>query len=478
MWKRRLASGGALLASLLLLLPGESRADGSALPVVTGPIEGGVRGRPFTTSHVDLAPHGYVEEEYFLEGRASRHAPKPGTSLSPDGAWQIETSGAEPYKTRLLVRRPKDPERFNGTLLVEWMNVSGGVDIDADWPQTFEEILRGGYVWAGVSAQRAAVNGMAPTELMPVVPPPLTAWDPQRYGGLMISDDALSYDIFSQAGRALSVKRRGSPDPLGTLEVERIVAMGASQSAHRLASYVNAAHLLVKVYDGYLIHVRFGRGAALGPEFPTPATLVLRTDLDVPILAVNTESEAIAHLAARREDDERFRYWEIAGASHQDAYITSVVAAQFKRDLAFEMQPCDRPINTLPGRYVMAAALRGLDQWIRGGEAPASLPRLAISGTPPAIERDEYGNARGGLRLPQIEVPTASYGPENSPGACRLNGSTVPFGDDTLRELYRTREVYSSRYRAAALTARDRGFLLEEDLPAVLSEAEALAASW
>ena len=186
---------------------------------VTGPIGGGLRGRPFTTSHVNLEPYGYLEEEYLLVGSALAYAPREGSELGSNGVWDITINEGErqPYRTRLLVRRPRDPARFNGTLVVEWLNVSGGVDIDADWAQTFVEILRGGYAWVGVSAQRAAVNGMQPTELMPVVPPPLTEWDPQRYSKLVIPDDALSYDIFSQAGRLLASKTRAVPDPLGGL---------------------------------------------------------------------------------------------------------------------------------------------------------------------------------------------------------------------------------------------------------------------
>jgi len=465
--------GACLFAGFWVIAALAGCSQTSVQPSVTGPILGGLHGRPFTSSHVILEPYGYLEEEYVLAGNALAHAPREGTELGSNGVWDItiEAGEGQPYRTRLLVRRPSDPARFNGTLVVEWLNVSGGVDIDADWAQTYVEILRGGYAWVGVSAQRAAVNGMQPTELMPVVPPPLTKWDPERYGKLVIPDDALSYDIFSQAGRLLASETRAAPDPLGGLVVDRVVAMGASQSAHRLATYVNAAHLLAGVYDGYLIHVRFGRGAPLTADLPTPSTLELRSDLEVPILSVNTESEALAHLGARREDGERFRYWEIAGGSHQDAFVTSVVAAQFRRDLGFEMSTCDLPINTLPAHYVMNAALRALDTWIRSDTAPASASRLAIAGSPPEIVRDEYGNALGGLRLPQIEVPVARYGPDNSPGACRLNGATIAFDDETLRRLYPSRESYLSRYEAAARSAMEEGFLLAEDLDGVLSEA-------
>jgi hypothetical protein len=439
-----------------------------------GPIEAGNHGRPFATSHVPLGPHDFVEEEFFVWGRARAYVPRKGRALGADGLWDVAPGDAKPFRTRILVRRPSSPERFSGTLVVEWLNVTGGVDIDADWAQTFAEILRRGHAWVGVSAQRAAVNGMEPTELMPVVPPSLTEWDPERYPDLVIPDDGLSYDIFSQVGRLLTSSPRTQPDPLVGLGVERVIAMGASQSAHRLATYVNAVHPLARVYDGYLIHVRFGRGAPLVANGPRISPLRLRADLDAPIVAVNTESEALAHFAARREDGERYRYWEIAGASHQDAYVSSVVAEQFRRDLGFEMTGCDRPVNTLPARYVMNAALRSLDEWIRDGKPPASIDRIEISGAPLQIVRDEYGNARGGLRMPQISAPVARYGPENSPGACRLMGMTIPFDGETLHRLYSSRADYRSRYEAAARLAVEQGFLLPEDLGAVLDEARSV----
>ena len=38
-----------------------------------------------------------------------------------------------PYRTRVLVRTPAKAATFSGTVVVEWLNVSGGVDADPDW---------------------------------------------------------------------------------------------------------------------------------------------------------------------------------------------------------------------------------------------------------------------------------------------------------------------------------------------------------
>ena len=49
-----------------------------------------------------------------------------------------------PYVTRILVRRPAEDADFNGTVVVEWLNVSGGVDANPDYSYLGDEIHRGG----------------------------------------------------------------------------------------------------------------------------------------------------------------------------------------------------------------------------------------------------------------------------------------------------------------------------------------------
>ena len=87
------------------------------VPTISGPVTGGAHGRPFGASLADLTAPAYVEEEYFIAGTATSYdAAKP---LGSDGFWSVMPSGTQPYKTRILVRRPKDPKRFNGTVVLE-----------------------------------------------------------------------------------------------------------------------------------------------------------------------------------------------------------------------------------------------------------------------------------------------------------------------------------------------------------------------
>lgn len=167
-----------------------------ASPVVSGPVTGGTHGFPFTSSAVDLRSYGYAEQEYFFSGTARTFTSE--QPLTGDGKWKVQQGSPAPYKSRMVVRAPIDPKRFNGTVVVEWLNVTAGRDIDVDWDYGYNQLLRDGFAYVGVTAQTVGFNA-------------LTAWDPERYGSLSSPSDDYSYDIFSQAGQALRSTGPGSP---------------------------------------------------------------------------------------------------------------------------------------------------------------------------------------------------------------------------------------------------------------------------
>ena len=83
---------------------------------VQGPVMGGTHGFPQTAAVLDIDAAGYVEEEFLLSGTASSYAPT--GDWTADGRWPVRVDGTADYVTRLLVRRPADPDRFNGTVVV------------------------------------------------------------------------------------------------------------------------------------------------------------------------------------------------------------------------------------------------------------------------------------------------------------------------------------------------------------------------
>jgi hypothetical protein len=188
----------------------------TASPIVTGPIHGGRHGWPFGAYYGDIRARGYVEEEYFVAGQAMRFAAV--GALRQDGRWSVTPATPGPYKTRILVRRPMDPKAFNGTVIVEWTNVSEGYDLDFCVPLG----LYDGFAYVAVSAQRVGVDGYT------TKPRGLIQWDAERYGSLSIPDDALSYDIYTQAARLVGPRRKvDGVDPLGGLKVRKLIAVGA-----------------------------------------------------------------------------------------------------------------------------------------------------------------------------------------------------------------------------------------------------------
>jgi hypothetical protein len=236
------------------------------------------------------------------------------------------------------------------------------------------------------------------------------------------------------------------------------------------------------VHDGFLVHAR-GGGAAPLDDGADPATalrgdpVVFRPDLRVPVLCVESETDLInlGYLAARQDDTESFVSWEMAGTAHADSY--TFVAGAIDNgalpidELARAWRPTseiygmvlEKPVNSGPQHYVMNAAVSQLDRWVRQGIRPAASPPLELrDGT---FVTDEYGNARGGIRTPHVDVPTAVLSGLGNGGhpIAFLCGRTTPFDDATLRSLYSSGDDYIERFGAATAEAVDRGVVLADD---------------
>ena len=271
---------------------------------VSGPVSGGSRGQPFSMPEADLAARGYVAEEFFLEGTATSYLPAPGATLGEDGRWDAVEDGVAEFRTRMLVVRPADPARCNGTAVVHWLNVTAGYEKGtAD-----DEELLSGFVWVGVSAQQVGIDGRPPARRRRpgrgLPGDPLKMWDPQRYGSLVHPGDEFSYDIFSQAG---AVVRSGAVT--GGVAVDRLVATGAvtvGRAAHDVLQRGAPARAGVR-----RVHAddHRGRGTVLEavpadvPLFDTSRRHIhgrFRDDLDVPVFVVNSEQETVAFGPTRR----------------------------------------------------------------------------------------------------------------------------------------------------------------------------------
>src|SRR5262245_746685 len=465
------------LAVLIGLAAATVASAAVASPTVEGPITS--PGSAFIAStSFDLSEVGYTQEEYFISGTATPYArPRRAT---PDGEWTAAPSSTATDKTRSLVYKPTNPQKFNGTVVVEWLNVSGGLDAAPDWLQAHTALIRAGIAWVGVSAQIVGVEG-GPA-LVGLVSTPLKKVNPARYGSLSHPGDSFSYDMFSQAGQA--VRQPSGISPLGDLRVKRLIAAGESQSAFRMVTYIDAVHPVASVYQGFFVHSR-GAGGPLGaalsespqPVVPVPLPTFIRNDVDVPVLTVETETDLtpLQYFVARQDDAPNFRTWEMAGTAHADTYTLGgggdlgrspdIVAPVITNTPLPGLISCGEPINSGPQHFILNAAFIALDRWVTHGKAPKPAPRLDVSAGPPVtIAQDAFGNAIGGIRTPQVDVPIAAFGGVQSGSVlCVLFGTTTPLDASQLATLYPTHRAFEFSYRKAVNRALRSGFILKPD---------------
>jgi len=458
------------------------------VPMVEGPIIG--PGAPFlvsTSSPQALAAAGYEAKEYFVSGTAVSY--RSVNDEPANGMWEVERAGSAPYKTRILVYRPIDAARFNGTVVMEWFNISGGLEAAPDWMLMHNELIRRGYAWIGVSAQYGGVEGYAATSLG-LVKMDLKTVDAKRYGSLSHPGDDYSYDIYSQVARA--VRSPGRANPLAGYHVERILAVGESQSAMQLTAYINAIQPRVKLFDGFLVHGRFcsaslgGFASAEGDlseikeiDLSGMAPVFIRTDINVPVLILESETDmmVLGYYKARQPHTDKIRLWEMAGTAHADLYLVVTGPQDSGDDPSFASVvevtspypgfiECPMPINAGPQHFIAKAAIHQLDKWVRTGVPPKPAPRLEIAGDPPEFVLDALGNVKGGIRTPYVDVPIAKLSGLGQPRTSLLGslfGTTKLFDKATLKKLYPDHNTYVKAVKKSTNEAVKAGFLLPED---------------
>jgi hypothetical protein len=190
-------------------------------------------------------------------------------------------------------------------------------------------------------------------------------------------------------------------------------------------------------------------------------------------MVVNSETEAPAYHAARQPDSDRFRFWEVAGASHVSAPQLGRRAAKAARDGVTTRANPDPPseISYIPAA---SAALGHLQRWMTGGPPPPAQPPIQMSGEPAEIERDEHDNALGGVRMPGVEVPIAhNTGVSPVEGLGGLGGGHRPFTKEELIDLYGDHDRYVAQFSQAAASAMNEGVLRASEADQLVEEARA-----
>ena len=477
------------------------------IPKVAGPVPVTADSYPFisanrTQAPVDLAKIGYGEEEFFVSGTANvYHWPAPGQLT-------VKTLNA-PYTTRILVRRPADPARFSGNVMVETLNFSRNYDWSFVW----------GIMHPYVTEHRDAWVGMT---TMPENIAFLKKFNPVRYAALSFknpnptekcgpknetsdSEEGLRWDAMSQVGALLKSK-----DPSNPLAKYNVQYVYMTSHGSEVMAYANAVHNHVSlangkaVYDGYLNDIeenpgRINRCDAPGRDVPEGDPRQVVRNVNVPVIRVIAHGDLkhINTVKNRREDSDapgdRYRLYEVAAAPHMEGTYyrhLPVVEDQVKGGAEPGVAVWPLPYSCNPSisfldfpilRYVLDGAYANLDRWARTGTPPPKAERMVVTVPPGAkeaiVEVDEFGNGKGGVRTPYVDVPIATYLPNTpGPGVCGNLARAVPFDWARLEQLYGSPKAYVEKISAAVdKLVKDRwitesdGKKMKEELSAPLS---------
>jgi hypothetical protein len=445
---------------LAIAAPAWGAYEGVPTPTIEGPIAETETSHIFMRTDVPLAQYGYTEEEYFISGTGSTYntsgpVTETGTKLTTGGP---NENGTYPFKTRIVVRRPIDPSKFNGKVLAEWQNVTAGFDLEPLWDGDPYALMKAGYAYVAVDAQTVGING-------------LKKYNSERYGSLEVgpSNDALSYDVFASALKAIRGDGVG-PQPLGNLtpQLTNVVASGASQSCSKLATYYDKVAPLQEVANDYLL---------------TDCTNAIRNDRPAKVLRVISEFEGKIEQPAAEFSNPNLRYWEAADGSHVPYMVQADWGPLIARDEGAAEAECTHTpvLSTVEWPYAVDAGLGELVSWQEGGPEPPAAPEDEYV-NPTTLKRNSLGIALGGLRLPEVEVPVVLDLAENSAHAapnpypfsafCTLYGQHQPFSEATLASLYKNYDEYVEKVEVEAQKLVAEGFLLPEGAARIVDAAE------
>ena len=439
--------------------------------------------RPFLSAAsavapVDLSAQGYAEDELLVSGQATIH------EWAPAGAREAVVARAPrvPYVTRMLVRRPLDTTRFSGRVVVELLDSPERHDVAPLWGLSYEQFLRSGDIWVGLTVSSSAAAT-------------LQKFDPIRYQSVGLSyqqdaacKDGLVWDLIAQTGALL--RSTSHENPIRDYNVHRVVLAGYGQGGADVVTYSNALHEVQRLGDGEPIYDAYLSAANTSAAPINQCAVVLPAGdprhaplpRDVPVVVVLTQTELHGTQRHRADSDEPgdvFRQYEIAGAAHSGPFPAGQPAEVDLRIAGLAPAPqelCRELLSDFPLGLAFNGIWQQFDRLLVGGEKMVSVPRIEVDSRGAPVV-DQLGNAQGGWRLPQIEVPLASYSGRSTPkqndarAVCEQSGSMRRYDAPRLKTLYRDRSGYIERFNAALDQAVEEGRLVKEDAAALKAPA-------
>jgi len=383
----------------------------------------------------DLQHFGYVTKEYFVSGQAS----------------------GQPYKTRIVIRKPADDSKFSGLVLAESMHPSGN-------PWMFHFTHR-----------YSMTEGHIGLEILTSATQGFVEFNRDRYKDLQVAQGQAG-EIIAQVGALMKSKQKDNP--LSALTVRKMILTGSSASAAVVVNYLPVSMVqrlsdMKPIYDGFM---------------PTSNGATLRM-VDVPMIHVPTMRETMNGATTRPDGDapgNQYRVYEFAGMAHIDS-----------RDaVAYYPDPCKLPISRFPMAAYMSVALNHLWQWLDKGTVPPHADRIYMDyntdGDGSLMALDEFGNVKGGIRTTYVDVPTSKIGVPNS-GAeppiknphpfiaargeaaqnqlCGLANYQIAFTREQLRKLYKDKKTYQARVQQRYDELMKQGWALQVYRSVVLDDA-------
>ncbi|HVY90698.1 MAG TPA: alpha/beta hydrolase domain-containing protein [Hyphomonadaceae bacterium] len=483
----------ALLTASCMASPPPAPTSPSPFTSVVGPVaqseaSHAFGGAAYTLKPEELAKEGYVEEEFFVSGKANIYDwPATGAVVKTPDA---------PYTTRVLVRRPISRSKFSGRVLVEMMNPSNLFDLNIGWAIQHEEILRSGDAWVAFTAKPVAVAT-------------LKQFDPQRYASLSwknplpvddprncaVSGDStketengLVWDIHTQMGQWLRSSDPTNPFRYGgnASAAKRLYAWGYSQTGGFLFTYINAIRPLVvartgkEPFDAYSVAMLTGPSpiSQCAERIPPNDPRMPIRNAGVPVIHIMSQSDYLGWAPRRREDSDKpgdqYRHYDLAGAGH--ATPDELWYAARNEDLvkAGRTPPapaCDQgPRSRFPSPVPFNAIFHNLKDWTEKGIAPPPSQNIEVVDGKGVL--DEHGNVKGGIRTPFLDVPTSVWsGNSTGQSFCRIAGNEQPFSKEKLAQIYPSQAAYEAAVAKDVDALVKARFIVKEDGEALKKQA-------
>lgn len=442
---------------------------------------------------VEDLPTEYVEEEFFVSGGADLYNYANNPPLSPADIEAIDDD--VPYKTRMIVRRPAKANKFNGTVVIEWWNSTASFDTAPGWDPSAEYFAKSGIVYVGVTNSTTSLGFLVGgCRLLGFLPPACGT----RYSTLSLPENGLAYDMMGQIANLLKNDGPGNPLPAG-FDVDRVFHVGESQQGGSVITYASGFDQLADINDGYFVQsainarpINFGPDCdeAGSPPYPDctprltfPSTLV-STNLPVPVYQVVTQTDFESlgfNVFGRQPDTPTYRYYEVAGGAHNAVHkgIEVIPAGVLGPDPVLLEDLCLEELNTTADgpvfvSYVFNALWERMQEQVEKGAVPPA--GVLMDDENGVLQRDAQDNVLGGVRLPSMEAPTATYLSSATANpflppllagfanlACRLSGAVLPFDNATLDSLYRNHGSYVSQVARSVRDLKAQGLLLQQD---------------